>query len=571
RLRELVVPDAEIVLHQLLWDELRLERATLRGEGAGTPEAWEGSLDLDLAGAGAPWPGLTLEGVTARAALNVQVADDRLRVTAREPGVVQLAGRGWADDVRAEGLEIRVHPDATPLLSAGVADGAIAWEHHLSASVPAFAAEVGQTPWRLTGEAEELQLELAGDAGGVAGGRVALGGGAVHVPAYDLRLSGIAAEAHLSGPRLDPERSVPVSIAAVAHGGTPAWFGPLRLQGSVQPRDGQIAFDATATQAGGAVELRVQGQHDPAGGTGRARLHLPPIELAPARLQVGQLSPWLGDFVRDASGQLALDGSVAWGAGERPRADLELLVQGLGFGAGPARFEQVNGVIALDGLVPPSTPPGQQLAVGLVDVGLPLINGLVTFDLEPGELLVEQLRWQFAEGRIRAAPFTVGSAQMGFSTTLEAERLQLDEIFALAQLEGLSGEGTVHGTLPITVSGAEAVIEGGELVSDGPGWVRYRPDQAPAALQAGGENVNLLLQALENFRYEQLRLTIDGRTDGEMDVGLHIAGANPDLLGGHPIEFNLNLEGALAAILRASLASYQIPEAIRRQMQGFGR
>ena len=86
--------------------------------------------------------------------------------------------------------------------------------------------------------------------------------------------------------------------------------------------------------------------------------------------------------------------------------------------------------------------------------------------------------------------------------TLTAERLKLDEIFALAQLDGLSGEGTMHGTLPITIAGAEAVIEHGELVSDGPGWVRYRPTQPPAALEAGGQNVNLLLQALENFRYK---------------------------------------------------------------------
>jgi hypothetical protein len=231
----------------------------------------------------------------------------------------------------------------------------------------------------------------------------------------------------------------------------------------------------------------------------------------------------------------------------------------------------VNGVIALDRLAPPSTPPGQQLAVGLVNVGLPLTNGLLTFDLQPGQLLVEELRWEFAQGRIRAAPFTVGSEGMQFSTTLKAERLQLDEIFALAQLEGLTGEGTMHGTVPITVSGGEATIAGGELVSDRPGWVRYRPDQAPAALQAGGQNVNLLLQALENFRYDKLRLTIDGRTDDEMDVRLHLAGANPDLLGGHPIEFNLNLEGALANILRAGLAGYQIPERIRERMQGFGR
>jgi len=80
-----------------------------------------------------------------------------------------------------------------------------------------------------------------------------------------------------------------------------------------------------------------------------------------------------------------------------------------------------------------------------------------------------------------------------------------------------------------------------------------------------------LLQALENFRYETLRLTVDGRTDAEMDVGLHIAGANPDLYDGYPIEFNLNLEGALANVLRSGLAGYQIPERIRERMQGFGR
>ena len=96
--------------------------------------------------------------------------------------------------------------------------------------------------------------------------------------------------------------------------------------------------------------------------------------------------------------------------------------------------------------------------------------------------------------------------------------------------------------------------------------VRIRVD-----LHQSPEDFNLLLQALENFRYDQLRLTIDGRTDAEMDVGLHIKGANPDLYDGHPIELNLNLEGALANVLRSGLAGYQIPERIRERMQGFGR
>ena len=83
-------------------------------------------------------------------------------------------------------------------------------------------------------------------------------------------------------------------------------------------------------------------------------------------------------------------------------------------------------MIAFDRLAPLSTPPGQQLAIGLVDVGLPLTDGLLTFDLEPGQLVVEQLRLAVARGRIRAAPFTIGSAEMGFATTLTAERLKLD-------------------------------------------------------------------------------------------------------------------------------------------------
>ena len=73
-------------------------------------------------------------------------------------------------------------------------------------------------------------------------------------------------------------------------------------------------------------------------------------------------------------------------------------------------------MIVLDRLAPLSTPPGQQLAIGLVDVGLLLTDGLLTFDLEPGQPVVEQLAWQLAQGSIRAAPFTIGSADMPATT-----------------------------------------------------------------------------------------------------------------------------------------------------------
>jgi hypothetical protein len=573
RLRELVVRDGAVDVRDLSVGDMRLERGSIKLEGSGAPAAWAGSLALELAGAGAPWPGLEVEGAIAQADLDVRLADRRLSVSPRGPATLQLAALSWADDVRASGLELRVPPGAAPLLSAELAHGQMRWQQHVRARLPAFevTASAGKTPLSLTAEIAELALELAGDGQGLQSGRVVLSDGAVRAPAYQLRLSGIAADMRLFAHGLDPAQPNPVSIASIVHEGAPAWFAPLRLTGSVQPEDNRLAFNLELGRPAGEFKLRVRGEHDLATAAGRAELNLSPVRFAPDRLQPGALAPLLAGVVDDVSGQLALRGALGWGAGRDLRANLDLLVEDLAFSSGPARFAEINGVIAFDRLAPLSTPPGQQLAIGLVDIGLPLTNGLLTFDLERGQLVVEQLGWQLAEGRIRAAPFTIGSGPMRFATTLTAERLNLDEIFALAQLDGLSGEGTMHGTLPITIAGSEAVIAHGELVSDGPGWVRYRPAQPPAALEAGGENVNLLLQALENFRYKDLRLTIDGRTDGEMDVRLHIAGANPDLYDGYPIEFNLNLEGALANVLRQGLAGYQIPERIREQMQGFGR
>ena len=571
-LRELVVPDGEVVLRDVAFAGMRLDRGTIRLNGAGTARSWEGELALELAGAGEPAAGLHLEGMSAQAGLDARFADGRLDLLVRDPGAVRLERVRLAEAGQLSGLELRLRASATPLLSAHFRDRGIAWQQRLAAQVPTFEATAltDGAPLRFEGEIRQLDVELAGEGADLETGDIALAGGAVHSPAHGLRLGDIEVALALAAGGLAPEQTIPVVVGTIAQEGEPAWFAPLRLEGAARPRGERIAFDALVARKAGGIEARLAGEHDLASGQGQARLELPPVDLAPGQLQPAGLSPLVAELASDVAGRLAMDGALRWGTGGID-ADLDLLVENLAFSSGPARFEGVNGVIELDRLLPLSTSPGQQLAVGLIDIGLPLTNGLLTFDLEPEQLAVEQLRWQFAEGRISAAPFTIGSAGIAFSTTLTAERLQLDEIFALTQLDGLSGEGTMHGTLPITVAGAEAVIAGGELVSDRPGWVRYRPGQAPAALQAGGENVNLLLQALENFRYETLRLTIDGRTDAEMDVGLHIAGANPDLYDGYPIEFNLNLEGALANVLRSGLAGYQIPERIRERMQGFGR
>lgn len=569
RIGELVLPDGQIELRDLAWAGMRVDRAAIRLDGAGTPETWQGTVDVELAGAGEPWPGLTLGALTLRHDLEVRFADGRLTVAAREVGEV-AAQVAWQKKVQSA-ISIRLEAAETPLLTAGLET--LDWQAALRASVPALeiTATVGQEPLRATGVGR-LTVDLDGRGAGLTAGRIGLDGGRLELPAYALDLSGIAGEVALAGSGLDLDRPIPVTIGSIVHGGQPAWFAPLRLAAELRPAGDRIGFEGRLGRPGGDAEVRLSGEHDLARGAGRAEVDLPPLEFAAGRLQPGRLAPVLGEYLEDVSGRMAMDGTLRWTGAGQVDADLDLLLEGLAFTSGPARFEQVNGIVTFDRVLPLATPPRQQLAVGLLDFGLPLTDGTLSFQLEPEPALaVEGLTWRFAGGRVRADPFRIGSAAAGFTTVLEAEGLDLGQLFALTRLDGLSGKGTIGGALPLEVNGSEAVVRGGELIAKKPGWLRYRPGAAPTALQAGGDNVGLLLEALENFRYESLRITLDGRTDAEMDIGLHITGANPELYDGYPIEFNLNLEGELANILRSGLASYQIPERIGKRMLQFGR
>jgi hypothetical protein len=566
---------ASLTLEQLHWHEAVLERGRLELQGEGTPANWRGTLHLELAGSGQPTAELALQGAALRHRLTAGLADRRLTLDAREAGALTIEQAEWQGLGGAGPMTWRLEPGALPLLAASfAADGGIAWQHDLAARSEAFDVTVGAAapPLRARAEVADLTLALTGNERGLRAGQASVAGGQLRLPDTQITLAGIATEVALAADGLAPDQAIPLTIATVAHGGTPGWFAPLAFSGTLRPGAETTDFDARLSRPEDNLTLTVRGRHDPDDGRGRAEVELAPLVFAPGERQPGRLAPVLGGLLADVTGTVALDGTLGWGAGEGVDTDLALLVEDLAFTTGPARFSKVDGVVAIDRLWPLTTPPGQQLAIGLLDLGLPLTRGLISFQLLPDQTLaVERLRWSFAGGTVSAAPFRVSSATSDIMATLSADRLDLAQLFALTRLDGLSGEGTIRGTLPLRITGAEAVIEGGELRADGPGRLRYRPDAAPAALQAGGENVSLLLQALENFHYEALRITLDGRTDAEIDIGLHVQGANPELYDGYPIEFNLDLEGELANILRSGLASYQIPERIREQMQGFRR
>jgi hypothetical protein len=83
--------------------------------------------------------------------------------------------------------------------------------------------------------------------------------------------------------------------------------------------------------------------------------------------------------------------------------------------------------------------------------------------------------------------------------------------------------------------------------------------------------VGLALQALSNFQYSDLTLTVSRESGGDTVALMQVKGRNPDFYGGHPVEFNLNVSGKLDQILNRGLAGYRIPDAIRERLDDFSK
>lgn len=445
--------------------------------------------------------------------------------------------------------------------------------------LPLASIDLMTGPLHLAGTTDTEHGPIAGDlswpglhmraALGAAGwsGEITAQRGTLHVPTYKLEASGFDLSAGIpteGAPRLS-------LTAALTHRGEPALVVPLSASLVARLVEGGWSFTGHAADAFDRISVDIEGRHDLARAAGTATLRVAPIEFAPNVRQPADLAPYLAGVAEDVSGTIALAGDLSWTAG-RIGSDLKLLLRDVSATTEIGTIARLNGVIAVDGLSPFSTPPGQRVAVAAIDAGLPLTDGLLTFRVAPGPKL------EIADGRLHLAGGTVVLQPMVFDPTgdsnaavLAVSGVELGELLALAQLDGLSGRGKLTGQIPVRLERSDLVIDGGRLEAEAPGSLSYAPLAPPVALQGQGETVSLALSALTDFQYQQLRLTVDRQAGGEMFVGMHVRGSNPDFYDGYPVEFNLTVSGALDRVLRQSLAGYRIPDAIEERLEEFAQ
>jgi hypothetical protein len=346
--------------------------------------------------------------------------------------------------------------------------------------------------------------------------------------------------------------------------------GPLDVEGRLDALAFRAALDGRAAAARSRLDATVRGEVDARTGAARAEWRLAPLVFAPNRLQPAALYPPLAALgLRDVAGRVeargratrSADGALAWSA--------DVALRDVGAATPLARVAGLAGALSFAG--PPLHTPGRQLvSIGLLDVGVPLTDGLVEGSLRrDGTLALRRARFRFADGNLEASETSIDPRGVPGPVTVRAEGLDLARLLALVALEGLSGSGRVDGELPLVREGDALHVRGGILRARDPGGaIHYVPDARVRSLAAArSHDLGLAVQAFSDFRYEALEARLDGALDAEFVVALHARGANPAFQGGRPVELNLHLEARLADLVRAGRASYRVPAAVEERLR----
>jgi hypothetical protein len=394
----------------------------------------------------------------------------------------------------------------------------------LSVALGAASYALALSPERtVTTLADAITAEVA--LGSLWGAEGTLTGVRIADPAGPVSITG-AEGAWAAAPQGDRVRFTLANASArvadqAAEGATPR-FNPIVLsEVSGSLLQGSAAATGMVSLASNGRSLgRFDAQHDLATASGSGQ-----FTAADLRFDDGLQPLHLSEFARGAI--IWMEGAVsgAVNASWTPEAlkasgESQYAIDRIALPAVPD-IRGVSGRVVFDDLLAFSTPPGQEVAAGIVNPGVALEDGTVRFQLLPGgRMAVEAAQWDFASGVLTLDPTVITLGQGRSLLMLRLSAVDAGAAVRALQIKDLIIEGEVEGVFPVQLSPSAAVITDGVLQATAPGRLAY---VGPAGEGMGGL-AQIAFDALRDFRYQTLRATLNGDLAGDIDVDVQMEG-----------------------------------------------
>lgn len=214
-----------------------------------------------------------------------------------------------------------------------------------------------------------------------------------------------------------------------------------------------------------------------------------------------------------------------------------------------------------------------RLTVGRLDPGIPLQQlslSQISYDGHIDRLLQGTAAWQEVRGQVLGGEFSLAANRIRLdrenSMQLRLSGLLLQDALALYPAEGLHGQATIDGNLPLTIGPNGIHIAQGHLQARQPGILSFQSEQI-RSLGRANPGMQLVAEALEDFHFNLLDSKLDYQPSGKLLFNIRLEGRNPAVEKGRPIHLNLNLEEDLPALLASIQLSNHVSETIQERIR----
>ncbi len=341
-------------------------------------------------------------------------------------------------------------------------------------------------------------------------------------------------------------------------------FEELKFEGDATLRNSVANFHGAFALVKTGIQIAdVTGKHSLENNEGSLTFAPTPLIFVPRQFQPYDLSPLLRGPAA-VTGRADISGAASWTSADF-KASAAIDLRKLGFTLASAGvFEGVSGKVEVADLVNMKSAPNQQITIDKVTLGLPIEKGTIKFQLIGfSAIRLQGAEWPFGGGFIRIKPvdfaFTEGTDNRIVAQAVNWDLAKLVEQFKLPDVKLV---GIVGGDFPVVFRTGSATIDHATLEATKEGGViQYSGSPGDAAAQADA-NSKMVFDALKDFRYQVLKVGLNGDLAGRMVMSLSVLGANPKVLGGQPFQLNIDIDSELVRLLTSTTSQPDIRTAI---------
>ena len=322
----------------------------------------------------------------------------------------------------------------------------------------------------------------------------------------------------------------------------------------------------------GALVTNVAIDHKLGSGVGGATLEVPGLAFRQDGLQPEMITRLTEGVVALVNGTVAGRGRIDWTGSGNVTSSGEFSTAGMDLAAAFGPITGLAGTLRFSDLLGLETAPGQTLRVATVNPGILVENGVITYQLLPGQMVrIQSGRWPFMGGELILRETVLNLGQPSPKRlTFEVRGLDANMFVQSFEFKEIAAEGTFDGVLPMIFDDNGGRIVGGRLDSRAPGGrLSYKGVINKANLGTAG---NLAFNALRDMRFRSMIIRLDGDLAGEFGTtlvidGVGLAGTNNTqrlisrFVGRIPLKFNVSIRGPFRALI-ATAKSMRDPRAL---------